>query len=375
MSKTLKIILGIVVLVIIIILIVTFYKPTPKGTVKIGVLTALTGNMAEYGNNIKNGIELAVEEINGGGGINGRQIALFYEDSKCEPMEAVNGFSKLADTQMLNIVLGTLCSGETLAIAPIANEKKILVISAGASSPEITEAGDYIFRVYPSDDYEAGVAADIIFNKLNRSEVSIIYLNNDYGIALRDVFKKKFVAMGGKILNEESYLQNSKDFRTQLTKIKEKNPQLIYIIGYPIEGGLLIRQIKELGINTLIFGSSGLKANDFINKGGGAAEGMILAAPSEVSSGKRQEFVKNYERKFYLNPGLASDMAYDSVYILKEALTNTKNIEEIKNNLYKIKEFEGASGKFGFDSNGDRVGLEYDLLIIKNGQFVPLENY
>lgn len=365
-----KIILGIVVLVVVIILIAVFYKPAPKGTIKVGVLTALTGNMAEYGNNIKNGIDLAVEEINNEVS-NRKKIELVYEDSKCDPKEAVSGFSKLVDIQGVNIVLGTVCSGETLAIAPLANEKKILVISTGASSPKISEAGDYIFRIYPSDDYEAGIAADIISNKLNKKDVSIIYLNNDYGSALKDVFKKKFIAMGGKILNEESYIQNDKDFRTQLTKIKNKNPELIYIIGYPIEGGLLIKQIKELGIGALIFGSSGLKANDFINKGGGAVEGVILAAPKEVFGGKRDEFVKDYENKFHLKPGLASDMAYDSVYILKEALSGAKNIEEIKNNLYEIKEFNGTSGKFGFDANGDRVGLEYDLLIIKNGQFVP----
>jgi branched-chain amino acid transport system substrate-binding protein len=377
MQKITKIILGVVVVLIIVggIWYGSTRQTGNEGLIKIGVLTPLTGQVAEYGENTKKGIELAVEEINNGGGVKGKKIQLFYEDSKCDAKEAVNGFNNLI-TQDAKIVLGTVCSGETLAVAPLANDKKIIVISSGASSPQITAAGDYIFRVYPSDDYEAGIAADTIFNQLKKTNVSILYVNNDYGVALKETFKNKFSKMGGKVLNEETYLQNDKDFKTQLTKIKENKPDIIYMISYPIDGALIMKQAKELGVAGIFFGTSGLKANDFIANGGLTTEGFILVAPAEISSNKTQSFVQKYTNKFGSKPGLLSDRAYDSVYILKDVLEkvrNVKNIEEIKNNLYKIKGFVGASGEMSFNSNGDIVGTAYNLLTIKNGQFVSYE--
>ena len=342
-------------------------------TVKIGVLTPLTGPVAEYGNNIKDGIELAMQEINKDAGINGKRIELYFEDSKCDPAQALSGFNKLTDIDGVQIVLGTVCSSETLAIAPTANDKKVIVISAAASSPDITNAGDYIFRVYPSDTYEAGIAVDTIIGKLQKNRVSILYLNNSYGTALRDAFRNKFSSVGGKILDEEGYSQDSKDFRAQLSKIKDQNPDVIYMISYPIDGGLAIKQAKEMGMNAIFLGTSGLKANDFIQNGGISTEGFILASPSESYSTRKNLFVNNYEKRFAKKPGLASDLAYDSLYIIKRAFIGAKNIEEVKNNLYKVKEFEGASGEIGFDLNGDATNIKYSLFTIKNGQFIPLK--
>lgn len=366
------IILG-VILVLIVALVAFNVQKEKEEVIRVGILTPLTGPVSEYGENTKKGIELAVYEINERGGIQGKKIQLFVEDSKCDPKESITGFNKLVGINLVEIVLGTVCSSETLAIAPLANEKNILVVSSAASSPEITNAGDYIFRVYPSDDYEADIAAKTIFNKFEKTRVSLLYLNNDYGVALKKTFKEKFTELGGTVLNEESYLQETKDFRSQLIKIKANNPEVIYAISYPVDGGIAIKQAKELGINTIFFGTSGLKANDFISNGGSAVEGFILAASSQYSSVKRDEFIKNYEERFGIKPGLTSDIAYDSVYLIKESFKNAKDIQDVKNNLYQIKGFEGASGNITFDENGDLTNINYELLIIRDGQFVLYE--
>jgi branched-chain amino acid transport system substrate-binding protein len=351
----------------------TIKKEQGIETIKIGVLTPLTGSISEYGNNVKQGIELATLEINKNGGIDNKKIELIFEDSKCDPTQAVNSFNKLVDVDGVGAVLGTVCSGETLAISPIANDKKVVVISAAASSPKITNAGDYIFRVYPSDDYESGVAAETVYNRLKKTKVSVLYLNNDYGVALRDSFRKKFESLGGRVLGEEGYLQESKDFRTQLLKIKSQKPDAVYMISYPVDGGLAIKQAKELGIEVVFLGTSGLKANDFISSGGKSTEGFILASIAESSSTKEDIFTKSYEEMFGRKPGLVSDMAYDSMYILRKAFVGTKNIEEVKNNLYKIKGFDGASGEINFDLNGDITNIKYSLFTVKNGQFILLK--
>ncbi len=371
MNKITKIIIGIIVIALVVIVWLNMSSNKFVGnTIKIGVLTPLTGSVAEYGNNVKQGILLATKEINNANGINGKKIELFFEDSKCDSTEAVNSFNKLVNIDGAGIILGTVCSSETLAIAPLANEKKVIVVSAAASSPQITNAGDYIFRVYPSDDYEAGVAASTIFSKFQKNKVSVLYLNNDYGVALRDAFRKKFTALGGKILNEEGYVQGATDFRTQLLKVKDQKPDVIYMISYPVDGGLAIKQAKQLVIKAIYFGTSGLKGNDFISNGGISTEGFVLASPIESSSTKTDTFTKNYETEFGVKPGIASDRAYDSVYVIKAAFIEAKNITDIKNNLYKINQFDGASGGISFDSNGDLANIKYSLFDIKNSKFV-----
>ncbi len=186
-------------------------------------------------------------------------------------------------------------------------------------------------------------------------------------------FKDQFSKLGGEIVNKESYLQESKDFRTQLTKLRDKKPEVIYFISYPIDGGIAVKQAKEMGIEAIFIGTSGLKANDFISTGGEATEGFVLTSPVEYSSDKRNKFINDYKKRFGIEPGICSDRGYDSVYILAHALSMTNNNEMVKDSLYKIKDFKGVIGNISFDVNGDLTDLNYDLLKVKNGQFVPYE--
>lgn len=342
-----------------------------KEPIRIGVLTSLTGPTAEYGQNIKKGIELAVDEINAQDGIKGKKIGLFYEDSRCDGKEAVTGYQKLTQTDNTKIILGTVCSSETLVTAPLAEQDEVVLISILSTSPKITEAGEYIFRVYPSDTYEAKTASETIYNRLGKKTVSIVYVNNDYGTALKEEFSKDFTELGGTIVNAEQYMQGSNDLRTQLLKIKEQKPELIYMISYPKDGIIVLKQINELGIDALLFGSNGLKAKELIENTGNDSEGMMFVFPKTIESQESTSFDKRFEEKYHEQPGLGAEQAYDSIYLIKKAYDD--DIQKLKNNLYKIQNYEGASGRITFDENGDLTNLEYEEIIIKNREFVKYE--
>jgi branched-chain amino acid transport system substrate-binding protein len=341
-----------------------------QDTLKIGVLTALSGDVAEYGTNSLNGIRLAADEINDNGGVGGRQIQLFAEDTACDPTTAVSAFNKVVGTDGVRVILGTVCSGDVQAIMPLANQQGVVVFADGASSPSLTGAGAYFSRDYPSDAYEAQVTAGVIFGQLHKSNVAILYVNNDYGIAFKESFESTFGGLGGKVDDEEEYAQGATDFRTQLSKIKASSPDMLYLIGYPVDGGLAVKQARELGIKIPVFGSSGIKGDDFVKNGGDAAEGTFVADPASVDSPKRDAFTKDYQAKFGVQPGLTSDMGYDSLYVLAQALSGTTNIQEVAANLHKITGFDGASGELTINGDGDRTGERYDILVVKNGQFV-----
>ena len=220
--------------------------------IKIGAILPLTGDFSSHGEDAKKGIELSIEEINKKGGIKGKKIYPIFEDDKMQPSIGVSAFEKLITVNKVHVVLGGIGSSVALAIAPIAEKKKVIFLSPTASSPKLTQAGDYIFRIWPSDIYEGGVMADFLHN-FDIETVAVFYVNNDFGQGLKEIFGKKFKEKGGKVLIEEPYDQGSTDFRAQLSKIKKRNPGGIYLPGYYQEVAKIAVQIKELAEVSYLF--------------------------------------------------------------------------------------------------------------------------
>src|SRR2546423_5646168 len=163
--------------------------------IKIGCLVSTTGSGARWGQNSRKGIDLAAEEINAGGGVNGKKIQVIYEDTQTDPKTAVSAFRKLVDVDGVKTCIADVISSDVLAVAPIANEKNVPLISPGASSPEITNAGDFVFRNWPSDALQGEEAAKLAFNQLGWHKVGIFYINNEYGKGLRQVFGNGFKSL------------------------------------------------------------------------------------------------------------------------------------------------------------------------------------
>lgn len=324
--------------------------------VKIGFMGPLSGDAASYGESILKGVELAKRD-------SGLDVELVVEDSKCDGKEAVNAITKLISVDRVSAVVGEVCSGATLAAAPIAERNKVVMISASSTSPDITNAGEYIFRTVPSDALQGAFGADLVYNRGYR-RLAILYSNEEYGVGFDKVLKDNFK---GEVVASEAFQRGEVDLRGQLTKIKAKNPDAIYIISNsPDSAVAALQQIKELGIDAAVFGSEGLKSDDIL-EAGDAAEGLIVTS---VSSGSEQ-FAQRHKEVYGTEPGPFAAQAYDAFMALANAIKQGATTgEEIKDALATMS-FDGASGRIVFDENGDVSG-NYDVYQVKNGKFVKI---
>lgn len=254
-------------------------KKAETRDIKIGAVLPLTGDGAKYGQSAKRGIDLAVGEINSSGGVRQRLLRVIYEDSKMGPAEGVSAIRKLISVDKVPAIIGAMASSVTLAIAPIAEKNNVVLLSPASSAPEISKAGDYIFRNTYSDIYEGPKIGSYAYDELAFRRVAILHINNDFGVGLSKAFQQNFVKLGGKIVAVESYEQGSSDFRTQLNKIKQSEPDSIYLIGYT-EMGLILRQDRETGVRNQVLSCIMFEDPKIIEVAKDATEGVIYAYPA-----------------------------------------------------------------------------------------------
>lgn len=370
MNKTTKIIIGVVVIILIIggIWYWANRKPEEQKVIKIGFMGPLTGELANYGESLRNGVNLALEEINRNG-INKKRLKVVFEDTQCDPAKAVSAINKLITIDKVEAIIGDFCSSCTLAVASIAEANRVVLISPASSAPTISEAGDYIFRTVLSDAYQAKIAAQYVIKK-NYKRISVLYVNNDWGVGLKESFRKEIILNNGDIITIESIQQGATDLKTQLIKLKSKNPDVIYVAILPPEVIRFAKQQKELGIITPIIGADSFQDKEVLKEVGNLLEGVVFASGEGQAT---KDYLQKYKEKYGSEPTMYSDSAYDAAKILAMVMKegNIKG-SEIKDALYQIKDYEGASGTITFDKNGD---VEKPIIIktIKNGQFVPYE--
>ncbi len=371
---------GILWLVVIAVVLAGGYAVTKQKrseTITFGAILPLTGSGADQAEWIRRGFDLALDEINKD---RKAPLTIAYEDSGGDTQKAISAYRKLRTELHIPVVL-TWGSGIGIALTPIVNEDKVVQMGVATAANAYSTPDDFTFRNFPQAEQEAVFLSDAVLRMLKSSEVAILKINNDYGKSSADSFKEKFLAGGGKVIAEETFSPNDSDFRTQLTKLKKLSPKLIYLATYPKEGGLILRQAKELGISTRFIASVAiLGGKDFFNLAGESAEGLIVATsiPPLASSGKPniQTFVQHYRGKFGEEPSaqqIYTARAYDALNVLAGTLdTCGKEAECIKEELFNIQNYNGVSGIFSFDHNGD-VSAEFNLQVIKNGKFVTYQ--
>lgn len=367
-KRNLWIIIGaVIVIAAIVIGIRLAQKPAPKEQViKIGSVLSLTGSASVWGQKSKNGVELAVKHL----AEKGIKVDVIFEDAASESKTAVSALNKLL-AQGIKYIVGDISSGNVLAMAPIAERNKVVLISPGASNPDISKAGDFIFRTWQSDALEARYDAEYAFKVLNWKDVCIVYIQNAYGEGLKEAFKKHFL---GKIVLEESFSQGQSSFRDLIIKLKKIKVDGIYLPGYPEEMGLFLKQLREQGVLTPILSTQAFDDPIVLKRAGSAAEGVIFSVPEppDPSNPVVQRFRKDYKRFYGEEPGVTADAAYDAVMILVETIRKVgDDPEKVKNALYSI-DLNGASGRIKFDENGDLI-KNFVFKIVRNGQFVTLE--
>lgn len=370
MERNIKIAATIVALIIIAGIVYYVAPPaTAAENITIGHIGPLTGFMGAYGDQERQGIDLAIEEINAKGGINGHKLVAVHEDDQMDPTMATNAINKLITINKVPAVIGEISSSVTLAVAPIAERNRVVLITHFANSNAISNAGDYIFRTQITNAQEAQYLVKLA-SSLNLTDCAILYSNSDFGTDLSQSISENFTKNGGTVLISEGYNPDATDFRTQLTKIQAKNPSAIFLIGY-LEMGTALKQAKELGIKSQFILPDTINEDpQFLEMAGNAADGVMYVYPP-TEGPKWQEFNQKVKSKYGGNATTLIAMAYDTTNVLAAAMEKSGyTADEIKNGLYQIKDYPGVMGNITFDKNGDDISRTLVFKIVKGGKFV-----
>ena len=332
------------------------------GTFKIGVMESLTGPGETYGTVANQAKQLAVDEINDAGGIDGRMIELVVEDSKCSAQDAITAYNKLTDVEGIKIILGTSCSGAMLGAAPLAEEDGVVMFSGLATNPDIAEAGDYIFRTSMSDA-QLGIDTGNLLWADGIRTLATINEATDYAEGVRRESVAQFEKRGGQVVGEERYPTDTTDFRSQLTKLINANPDALHVAAQAeFSGGTIVKQARELGFDGPIYSDVVVVGATALEIAGDAATGVkAVTADLDPANNKASDVLKNFREKYgvvtlpwYLGS------AYDDVYITAECLKETgddQDADGFRDCLYDIT-WSGAIGdSYSFDSKGEVVGL------------------
>ncbi len=329
---------------------------------RIGVMESVTGAGETYGNVAVQAKRMAVDEINAGGGVDGRPLELIVEDSKCTAQDAITAYRKLTDVDGVKIILGTSCSGAMLGAAPLAEADSVILFSGLASNPDIANAGDYIFRTQISD-VEVGIATGNALWTDGVRALATITETTDYAEGVRRTTVERFESLGGEVVAEERFGSDVTDFRSQLSKLFGASPDALHIAPQSeFAAGAIIKQARELGYEGSIYAETVSVGTTALEIAGDAATGMkSVTADLDPANAKGQEVLANFmERYDYVTLPWHMGSAYDDVYIAAECLKQTgddQDADGFRDCMYDIT-WSGAIGQnYSFDSNGEVVGL------------------
>ncbi len=332
------------------------------GPYRVGVMESLTGPGETYGTVASQAKQMAVDEINAAGGVDGRTLELVVEDSKCGAQDAIAAYKKLTQVEGLKIILGTSCSGAMLGVAPLAEADGTILFSGLASNPDIAKAGDYIFRTQISD-IQVGIATGNTLWADGVRTLATITESTDYAEGVRRTSVGQFEERGGTVVAAERYLPEVTDFRSQLTKLIAANPDALHLAPQSeFSAGTIIKQARELGFEGPIYAETVSVGTTALEIAGDAATGMkAITADLDPDNEKAQEVLANFRARYnYVTLPWHLGSAYDDVYIAAECLKQTKDDQDadgFRDCMYEIT-WSGAIGDdYSFDSDGEVVGL------------------
>ncbi len=340
-------------------------QPSPE-KFKIGLIAPLSGSQAIYGQWAQKGVSFALEKLD--------NIEVVYEDSQCDPKAGLSAFNKLVDVDGVKAIISNDCSSPTLAYAPIANQKGILLLASASVAPALADVGDYVFRIrYTAEDDGAALAK--LAHVKNWKKAAILRQETDAGVAYANEFEKRFSGTIT-IVAKESYPLSATDFRTQLTKIKASDPDVLLVFTQGDLGSGILKQIRELGINASLMSSGTNFPPKVIEAAGNTAEGLYATFPIfEIGSYDAAEaFKKVYQSRFNESPSYFVATSYDAVNMLSKAALNCNNdVNCMQKSIAQTKNYAGVSSSITFDTRGELVGTELGIKQIQNGKFVKVE--
>jgi branched-chain amino acid transport system substrate-binding protein len=339
--------------------------------IKVGVVGPMTGPQAKMGTDFRNGVTIAVEEWNSRGGVLGKKIEMIVGDDQSDPKQAVAVANKLVNEGVVGVI-GHFNSSCSIPASDVYNRAGIPMISPGSTNPLLTERGyRAVFRVCGRDDQQGKVGAMYVTDVLKLKKVAVVHDKTTYGQGLADEFKKN-LGQGVEVVYYGTITQGDKDFKTVLTSIREKKPELVYFGGYYPEAGLLVKQAREITMNVPFMSGDGAIDPKFIEIAGGkSAEGTFLTfGPDARNFAEAKAFVDKYTARFG-EIGPYSNYAYDAALVLLTAIREAQSTEgkSLAEKLHSI-EFSGSMGKIRFTDKGDVAVAPYVVWITRNGKFV-----
>lgn len=348
---------------------------TEDTVIKLGVLAPLSGNIATFGQEQKNAVEMRVEEINKAGGILGKQIKLVVEDDENKPEMAASVTQKMI-TEGVTVIIGGMSSSSTMSAAPIAQQNKVLMISPWSTNPQATAAGDYIFRACFSDEFQGAVQAKYAVEQLGAKRIAqLLDVSNDGSKGQGEVFQRVAKELGAEVVAVESFSGGDKDFKAQLTRIKALNPDVLDLPNYYGEDALIAKQAKELGLNVPMIGGDGNDSPDLFKIGGSDIEGFIITNHYSADDPRPEvkEFREKYQEKYGAVPGAGAALSYDAVTLFKLGAEKAGSLEpeKVKEALKGLKDVKGlvTAGSFSFDEKRNGV-KSAAILEVKGGKFI-----
>ncbi len=334
-------------------------------SIKVGAAFELTGNVANYGKAINEGVKLAMAEVNAAGGVNGKKITLVESDNKSEPAESGNAVTKLVTQDKVVAILGPATSGCVNAATPITTANKIPHIAPAATAPSITvengKVKDFVFRACFIDPFQGQVMAVFADKTLKVKNVAIFYdSSSDYSKGLAEVFQKTLEGKGGSIVAKEAFLGKDVDFKAALTKLKASNPEAIYIPGYYEEVSKIIKQAREMGITCPLLGSDGWESPKLVEIAGkDSLQGCyyVSAFNAQDKDPSVQDFIKKFKEKYQKDPDIFAMQGYNAGLVLVDAMKRAGSTDGTKlaKAIAETKDLPVASGKLTFDANHNPV--------------------
>ena len=345
--------------------------------IEIGFIVPLSGGTAYWGQKALQGIEMAIDEINGAGGILGKQIKLKYEDTGGEKSQAVMMTNKLLQEKVA-VLLGPPISGTMLATGPIAQRAKVPFVSAGATNPKVGFVGNYVFKNALDDSKGSPLLAGYMLKKTNAKKVALMYSNNnDYAVGLNKLWKKAIDAHGAKIAGEVSFSDGDNDFSAQVTKLKSLDPDLVFFSGYASEAGLILRQAKKMGFDKTFVSGDAIYDDVLFKLAGDAADGTVIY--TGYSAGNQEEnsraFIENFKNRYGEAPQINNAIGYDTMHLVARAIAQAGSLEpsKIRDAIAATTDFPGVSGNTSFTPDNGNASKPAFIEVVKDGKFQLLE--
>lgn len=342
--------------------------------IQVGFFGALTGPTATFAQSGRNGVTLAIEEMNAAGGVlGGKRIELLVEDDRGEAAEAASAVSKLITRDHVVALIGEQASSRSIAAAPIAQSYGVPMISPTSTNIEVTKKGDYIFRVCFTDPYQGAVLSEFARDHLQaKTAAQLVDVRNDYSVGLAQAFRDSFTKAGGRVVAEQRYSEGDSDFSAQLTAIRPLDPDVLVVPGYYTDAGLIARQAKALGLRAVLLGGDGWDSPKLVEIGGEAVEGTYFSNHYSVDdpSPAVRQFVAAYKKKYGSDPDSIAALSYDGARLLADAIRRAGSTEgkRVRDALADTTDFSGVSGKITMDADRNPIKPAV-VLKVEKGRF------